>query len=78
MYTLCHSLELRRRDLMPSDSEFSTMETFIKIIKPLVDITQVIGVEGYNIEQATKEIHVFADKYLSDSKVIPLATHVGH
>ena len=40
-------LELRRGDLMPSDSEFATLESYRDIMKPLVDITEAIGAEKW-------------------------------
>ena len=37
---LCAALiELRKTDLMPSDSEISTMEIFLEVLKPIVEIT---------------------------------------
>ena len=35
-------LELHKGDMMPSDAEFITLELFVKVIRPLVDITEVI------------------------------------
>ena len=43
---LCATLsELKKGDFMPSDVDFSTMENYVKIMKPLVDITEAIGAE---------------------------------
>ena len=43
---LCATLlELHRGDLMPSDSEFSTLECYRAIMKPLVEITEEIGAQ---------------------------------
>ena len=39
-------LELHKGDMMPSDAEFITLELFVKVIKPLVDITEVISAEN--------------------------------
>lgn len=36
-------LEIKRGDLMPSEDEFAAMESFIKILKPLVEITETMG-----------------------------------
>ena len=36
-------LEIKRGDLMPSEVEFAAMESFIKILKPLVEITETMG-----------------------------------
>ena len=41
---LCSALlELKRTDLMPSDDEFSSMEVYVHVMKPLVSITEAIG-----------------------------------
>ena len=32
---------------MPSDTEFTTLELFVKVMKPLVDITEAIGAERW-------------------------------
>ena len=40
-------LELRKGDLMPSESEFSTMETFVAVMKSLVQITEAIGAQKW-------------------------------
>ena len=41
---LCATLlELKEGDFMPSDAEFTTMENYVLIMKPLVDITETIG-----------------------------------
>ena len=45
---LCATLlELPRGDMMPSDAEFSTLEAFVKVMKPLVIITEDIGVQNW-------------------------------
>lgn len=45
---LCATLiELHRGDLMPSDSEFSTLECHRAIMKPLVEITEAIGAQKW-------------------------------
>ena len=36
-------LELRKGDLMPSDEEIKTLESFLKVMKPLVMMTEAIG-----------------------------------
>ena len=36
-------LEIKRGDLMPSEVEFAAMESFIKILKPLVELTETMG-----------------------------------
>ena len=37
-------LELHKGDMMPSDAEFFALELFVKVIQPLIDITEVIGI----------------------------------
>ena len=45
---LCATLlELKKGDLMPTDAEFTTMEDYVQIMKPLVDITEAIGAEKW-------------------------------
>ena len=45
---LCATLlELRKGDLMPSDAEFTIMENYVQIMKPLVDITEAVGAEKW-------------------------------
>ena len=45
---LCATLlELKKGDLMPSDNEFTVMESYIKIMKPLVDITEIMGAQKW-------------------------------
>ena len=39
---MCGTLELKKSDLMPSDAEFLTMETYVEIMKPLVAITEAM------------------------------------
>ena len=44
---LCATLlELHKGDMMPCDAEFTTL---IKVMKPLVDITEAIGAEKWVI-----------------------------
>ena len=38
-------LELHKGDMIPSDVEFTTLQLFVKVMKPLVDITEAIGTE---------------------------------
>ena len=45
---LCAALlELKKSDLMPSDTEFLTMETYVEIMKPLVAITEAMGAKKW-------------------------------
>lgn len=40
-------LAIRKGELMPTDSEFATLEAFISVMKPLVEITEAIGGEKW-------------------------------
>ena len=43
---LCETLlELYKENMMPSHSEFTTVELFVKVMKPLAEITEDIGAE---------------------------------
>ena len=45
---VCATLhESHKGDIIPSDAEFTTLELFIKVMKPLVDITEAIGAERW-------------------------------
>ena len=45
---LCATLlEIHKTDLMPTDSEFKTLEEFVTTMRPLVDITEAIGAEKW-------------------------------
>lgn len=45
---LCATLlELRKGDLIPSESEFMTMEIFVAVMKSLVEITEAIGAQKW-------------------------------
>ena len=47
---LCATLlELKKGDLMPTDSEFINMELFVNTMKPIVDITEALGAQKYVI-----------------------------
>ena len=38
-------IDIKRTDLMPTEMEISTMEIFIEVLKPVVEITEAIGSE---------------------------------
>ena len=40
-------LALKKGDLMPSDTEFAVMETYVQVMKPLVTITEAIGAQKW-------------------------------
>ena len=43
---LCAALiEIKKTDLMPSDAEYSSMETFLQVLQPIVEITGTLGGE---------------------------------
>ena len=45
---LCATLlEIHKAELMPTDTEFKTLEEFVDTMKPLVDITEAIGTEKW-------------------------------
>ena len=45
---LCATLfELRKGDLMPTDNEFSVMECFKDVMKPLVEVKEAIGADQW-------------------------------
>ena len=58
-------LEVRKGDLMPSDDEFATMESFVKTMKPLVKITEVMGAEKWITISAVRPLLHQAVEYIS-------------
>ena len=40
-------LEIQKLDLAPSDHEFETMEEFVLLMKPLVDVTEAIEADKW-------------------------------
>ena len=36
-------IELRKGELMPTDAQFKTLEYFVEVMKPFVDITEALG-----------------------------------
>ena len=45
---ICATLmELRKGELMPTDAEFKTLECFVEVMKPFVDITEALGAENW-------------------------------
>ena len=54
---LCATLlELHRGDLMPSDTEFKTLELFVKVMEPLVEITESIGAQKWVTISAVRPV----------------------
>ena len=59
---------------MPSDSEFFIMEKYVVVIKPLVEITEVIGAEQWITIPALqpllyKLLHIHLIAKSTDSKI---------
>ena len=49
---------------MPSDSKFTTLELFVKVMKPLVEITEAIGAEKWvTISVIRPVIHKLLEVY---------------
>ena len=54
---LCATLiEIRKPDLMPSDTEMSVMEAFVEVMKPIAQITETIGGEKQATLSAVRPI----------------------
>lgn len=75
---LCAALiELRKADLMPSDSEFQAMESFVQVMEPIAKITAVAGAEKWITLSAVRpllhkllRIHLSEDQ--SDSRLVKM------
>ena len=63
---LCATLiEIRKPELMPIDTEISTMEAFVDVMKPIVEITETIGGEKQVTLSAVRPlIYKLLTKYL--------------
>ena len=72
---LCATLlEVHKGDMMPSNSEFNTLEVIVKVMKPLVEITEAIGAEKWvTISVIRPVIHKLLEVYFKpkpgDSKL---------
>ena len=72
---LCAALlEIRKVELMPSDAEITAMETFLDVMKPFVQITEVIGAEKWvTLSTVRPLLHKLTCKHLvsapSDSRL---------
>ena len=54
---LCAALiEVKKTELMPSDVEVSVMETFLEVLKPIVEITETLGGEKLVTMSAVKPL----------------------
>ena len=57
--------QLRKSDLMPTDSEISTMYDFVQFMKPFVEITEAIGSEKWAFISSVRPlIYQITNKYL--------------
>ena len=63
---ICATLmELKKGDLMPTDSEFKTLEHFVKVMKPFVEITEALGAEKWvTISSLTPLLYKILNVYL--------------
>ena len=71
---ICATLiELRKGELMPTDNEFKTLECFVKVPKPFVDIMEALGAEKW-VSTLTPLLHKILNIYLkvasTDEKVV--------
>ena len=67
-------IEIRKPELMPTDTEISTMEAFVDVIKPIVEITEKIGDEKQVTFSAVRPlIYKLLTKYLC---IAPEDSHV--
>ena len=54
---LCAALlALKKGDLMPSDAEFAVMETYVEVMKPIVDVTEGISAQKWVTISAVRPI----------------------
>ena len=63
---ICATLiEIRKPELMPTDTEISTMEDFVDVMKPIVEITEKIGGERQVTVSAVRPlVHKLLTNYL--------------
>lgn len=67
-------LEIKKKDLMPSDTEITAMETFVEVMEPIVKITEAMGGQKWVTVSSVKPLlHQLSFKYLNivptDSKL---------
>lgn len=59
---LCDALlELCKGELMPSDGEFATLESFVKVMHPLLQITEAIGAKKWVTISAVQSLLFFEE-----------------
>lgn len=63
---LCATLiEIRRTDLMPTDNEIIVMETFVEIMRPIAEITEVmVGEKRVTLSVVRISLYKLLNKYL--------------
>ena len=66
---LCTTLlELKKGDLMSTDIEFSNIELFIQVMKPIVEITEALGAQQYvTISMLRPLLHKLLNSILRNS-----------
>ena len=66
---ICATLiEIRKGELMPTDAEFKTLEYFVEVMKPFVDITEALGAEEWvTISTLTPLLYKILNIYLKVS-----------
>ena len=63
---LCATLlEIRKLDLMPSDEEFTNMEQFLEVMRPLFEITEALGAQKWvTVSTIRPLLHQLFNKFL--------------
>jgi len=63
-----HSININQKtDLMPSDAEYSLMETFLQVLQPIVEITETLGGEKLVTTSAVRPLlHKLSSIHLID------------
>jgi len=66
---ICATLmELKKGELMPTDIESKTLEHFVEVMKPFVDITEALGAETWvTVSTLTPLLHKILNAYLKVS-----------
>lgn len=73
---ICATLmELKKGELMPTDGEFKTLEHFVKVMKPFVDITEALGAEKWVMISTLaallyKIMNVYLKVFSDDDRVV--------
>lgn len=66
---LCAALlQIRKSELMPTDTEITAMETFLDVTNPIIQITEVMGAEKWVTLSAVRPLfHKLIHKHLVDA-----------